>query len=210
MANYYRPKLTFFRANAVNRKMKVETSAGKITAEAGDYVVIFPNEARMVMKKAFFEATYESAEDTVFCDICIDFDGVLHSDTSGWQGAAIIPDPPVEGALLRLRSYLADTPPLVLAIYSARSAQADGIQSMRSWIETHDAATRHPEDSTPLVDMLLFPHYKPAAKVYLDDRAFRFEGRFPSIHELRIAFRVWNESAKKGALYLPEIGVLRW
>ena len=203
MANYYRPKLTFFRANAVNRKMKVETSAGKITAEAGDYVVIFPNEARMVMKKGFFEATYESAEDTVFCDICVDFDGVLHAYTSGWQGAAVIADPPVDGAFEALRTYLAATPPLTLAIYSARSAQADGIQSMHSWIDTHDAATRHPEHE-PLVDSLLFPHYKPAAKVYLDDRGVRFEGKFPSIDDLIYSFRVWNESAKKGALYLPK------
>ena len=31
--------------------------------------------------------------------ICLDFDGVIHSYTSGWKGAAVIPDPPVPGAL---------------------------------------------------------------------------------------------------------------
>ncbi len=203
MANYYRPRLTFFRANAVKRKMKVETDAGKVTAEAGDYVVIFPNDARTVLKKAFFESMYESAEDVDFCDICIDFDGVLHAYTSGWKGASVIADPPVDGAFEALRSYLAATPPLVLAIYSARSAQADGIQSMRSWIDTHDAATRHPEHA-PLVDQFLFPHYLPAAKVYLNDHGLRFEGKFPSVDDLIYAFRVWNESDKIGGLYLPK------
>lgn len=201
---YYRPSLNFVRANQVKRKMVVHTADGEVAAEAGDYVVIFPNGARTVLSKDYFEWTYESAEDAVFCDICIDFDGVLHSYVSGWQGAATITDPPVPGAFEKLRSWLAATPPLILAVYSARSAQADGIQSMCSWIDHHDAATRHP-DTSPLVDSLLFPSYKPAAKVYLDDRAIRFEGQFPSVDELIRAFRVWNDADKKGKLYLPNL-----
>ena len=192
----YRPRMAFVKANAVKRTMKVDTDAGRVTAEAGDYVVVFPNDARTVLKKDFFESMYENAEETVFCDVCLDFDGVLHSYVSGWQGASVIPDPPVEGMVLKLRSYLAAT--LKLAVHSARSAQADGIQAMHSWIDHHDAATRRPEDE-PLVDQLLFPFHKPAAKVYLDDRGLRFTGKFPSVDELMRSFRVWNEADKLGA-----------
>lgn len=31
--------------------------------------------------------------------ICVDFDGCLHAYTSGWQGAEVVSDPPVPGAI---------------------------------------------------------------------------------------------------------------
>jgi hypothetical protein len=51
--------------------------------------------------------------------LCLDFDGVLHSYTSGWKGAAVIPDPPVPG-----RSPLSLGP---LNILMFKSTQAEAI-----------------------------------------------------------------------------------
>ena len=189
----YRPKLNFVRANQVKRKMKVETADGPTIAEAGDYVVIYPGEQRTVLKKVFFEYTYESAEDVVFCDVCVDFDGVVNSYVSGWQGAGIVSDPPVEGAIDALRRYVSAK--LSVAIHSARSAQADGIQTMYSYIDQHDTADRNPFNP-PLVDSLLFPVHKPAARyITIDDHGVPFDGTFPSVEDIR-SFRVWNESDK--------------
>lgn len=190
----YRPKLNFIRANQVKRKMKVEVAGGeKVTAEVGDYVVIFPGEKRTVLKKAFFEHTYESAEDVVFCDVCVDFDGVVHSYVSGWQGAGIAADPPVEGAIDALRGYVSAK--LKVAIHSARSAQADGIQTMYSYIDHYDAVDRNPLN-LPLVDSLLFPVHKPAARyITIDDHGVPFDGTFPSVEDIR-SFWVWNEGDK--------------
>ena len=38
--------------------------------------------------------------------LCMDFDGVIHSYESGWRGATIIPDVPVEGALEFLKAAI--------------------------------------------------------------------------------------------------------
>ena len=52
-------------------------------------------------------------------DICVDFDGVIHSYTSGWKGIDVIPDPPVEGAIEALHIYCQH---FNVNIYSARSS----------------------------------------------------------------------------------------
>jgi hypothetical protein len=106
--------------------------------------------------------------------LAIDFDGVLHAYTSGWQGPTTIADPPVEGAL----EWLTQVAELFdLAIFSARSAQPGAIDAMRAWLRANGLPER-------VLSRLRFPVSKPPAELYLDDRAWRFEGRFPSLDEL--------------------------
>ena len=135
---------------------------------------------------------------TCFVDICSDFDGVLHSYESGWKGADVIPDPPVEGAIQTLYAYL--DAGLSIAVFSARSAQLGGIQAMREWLGKHDREYRYKnriKHSMPhLNDMIFMPDHKPAAKVYIDDRGFRFEGVFPTPDELRALYTPWNKAAR--------------
>ena len=121
--------------------------------------------------------------------VCIDFDGVIHSYTSGWKGASVIPDPPVKGAIEALHLYLHY---FDVAIYSSRSGQEGGIEAMASFIEENDT---HEHDYR-LVDKLRFPETKPPAMVYIDDRGFRFEGVFPSADEIKSLATPWYDKDK--------------
>ena len=106
--------------------------------------------------------------------LAIDFDGVIHAYTSGWRGALEIPDPPVEGAIAWLE---AAAERFDLAIFSVRAAHPGAIDAMRAWLRAHGLAER-------VLERVRFPIQKPPAEVYIDDRAFRFEGTFPSFEVL--------------------------
>lgn len=144
------------------------------------------------MKADFIEAFYEPVDEPVFCDLCLDFDGVLHLYTTPYSNAATIPDPPVPGALQALRRYI-HTGAFTIAVFSTRSTQPGGIEAMKVWIEKYDDSPR----TERLVDRLVFPTTKPAAKVYIDDRGYRFTGQFPSVDEMIGLFRPWNAALKK-------------
>lgn len=142
--------------------------------------------------------------------ICVDFDGVIHSYTSGWQGADVISDPPVEGALDWLREHLpipeaisAMAPEYIgpeVVIYSARSGQRGGIKAMKEWLIKHGMHPAYFSD-----DILKFPETKPPAFLTLDDRAICFDGRFPTSEEL-MAFQSWQKRDVSGNPVLGATG----
>jgi hypothetical protein len=123
--------------------------------------------------------------------LCLDFDGVIHSYSSGWKGAAIIPDPPVDGAM-RFIWDAADH--FRICIFSSRSHQSGGTAAMKSWLKEH--FTKHwAADRTQCDDKLAeieWPTEKPAAMVTIDDRALTFDGVWPEIEELK-QFKPWNK-----------------
>lgn len=131
--------------------------------------------------------------------ICVDFDGVLHSYTSGWKGATVIPDEPVPGAIQWLETHLpvpeslcAIAPEYVgpeVVIYSSRSRQWGGIRAMKKWLLKHGLHAGYIREG-----ILKFPTKKPAAYLTIDDRAICFTGNFPTTEEM-MAFKPWN---KKG------------
>ena len=63
--------------------------------------------------------------------LSVDFDGVIHSYSSGWKGPRTIPDPPVAGAFDFLTLALER---FDVAIYSSRSHQWGGRRAMRRWM----------------------------------------------------------------------------
>lgn len=134
--------------------------------------------------------------------ICVDFDGVLHSYESGWKGASVIPDPPVPGAM----QWLADLcDPLLgedamrVVVCSARASRPWGWWAIRRWLLRrlieHFAA--HTSLAYDIYDSIKVTSTKPAASVYVDDRAWRFDGvKFPTSVELR-NHRPWCDHTKQ-------------
>lgn len=121
--------------------------------------------------------------------LCLDFDGVIHSYNSGWQGAHIITDPMVPGTELFLRDAVKK---FDVAIFSSRSHQDGGLYAMRSYIQTKLRLFFSREMADFIFSRLDFPFVKPPAFVTLDDRALQFTGVWPDVNEL-LTFKPWNK-----------------
>lgn len=148
--------------------------------------------------------------------LCLDFDGVIHSYTSGWQGPTHIPDKPVPGAIEALIKYLKY---FNVQIYSSRSRYFGGRRAMKKWLlEHYTKLLNEPWDTIPdavldwlsnnsyletfdldvknsgkkLVKTIKWASKKPPAFVQIDDRALTFKGVFPSAETLK-AFKPWNK-----------------
>ena len=117
--------------------------------------------------------------------LCLDFDGVLHSYTSGWKGADVIPDPPVAGAMEFLFNASFH---FSIHIFSSRSHQKGGIDAMREWVkhwvETELDEFHHPGHLYLVERDIEFPTAKPPAHVSIDDRALTFDGTWPEMQAI--------------------------
>jgi hypothetical protein len=145
--------------------------------------------------------------------LCIDFDGVIHSYTSGWQGANTVSDPVVPGFFEWAEQA---NQFFKLIIYSSRSKEQSGIDAMRHWLvqqfeiycsnkrlvahadsdETDNLNNLKLKAEGGLVFHLYFTHEKPSAFLTLDDRAIRFDGNWeaPSLApDHLIQFKPWNK-----------------
>lgn len=153
--------------------------------------------------------------------LCLDFDGVIHSYTSGWKGASVIPDMSVPGVgdfLLRAVAHWN------VAIYSSRSRFLFGRMAMKRYVRDiiWDACLKAPADLEAawsateglppdwmpwsLYDVrdaadhinrhISYPWFKPAALVTIDDRALTFNGDWFSYDPVKLKeFRPWNKKA---------------
>lgn len=112
--------------------------------------------------------------------VCIDFDGVLHSYTSGWQGSTVINDPPVAG-MPELTNKLKSMGVQII-IMSARARYPSAAKAMSLWLKQHGFAFD------------IITKEKMPADVYIDDRAYRFDGRPSGILQfLDGDIRPWNK-----------------
>lgn len=132
--------------------------------------------------------------------LCVDFDGVIHSYTSGWKGETIVPDPPVAGALKWLWKA---TEWFDVQIYSSRSKSEDARKAMFAWMVEHSRAEFGPDHPMAWTDddgekgpiyPITFAHEKPAAFLTIDDRAICFEGDWSEIDAADLLhFKPWNK-----------------
>jgi hypothetical protein len=121
--------------------------------------------------------------------ICIDFDGVIHSYTSGWQGANVISDPPVTGAFAALTMYCRH---YKVVIFSTRSSDLHGRFAMMNWFLDYG----WPRDENDRPKNLIFTKTKPPAWITIDDRGITFTGKFPTIEEIE-NFKPWYKKLKE-------------
>jgi hypothetical protein len=154
--------------------------------------------------------------------LVLDFDGVIHSYTSGWKGAAVIPDPPVPGALEFIVGALDR---FEVHILSSRSHQRGGRNAMKRWlrdalmyqggcnpqggqfdfqipewwsdfIAEHSAMEPWPHEARNSANLVVktikWPTRKPAALFTIDDRAHQFTGDWPTFDAIA-NFKPWNK-----------------
>lgn len=119
--------------------------------------------------------------------LCLDFDGVCHSYTSGWKGATAIPDPPVPGLFEFLEKM---EPHFEIHVFSSRSNQPGGIDAMRQWFKRHGMEFYKLHEPPAIISRLHFPEGKPSALITIDDRALTFTGIWPALEQLK-SFKPW-------------------
>ncbi len=100
--------------------------------------------------------------------ILVDFDGVIHSYTSGWKGVTTIPDPPVEGVKEGISSLREKSDVYVL---STRGVDDEGVEAIQAYLDEHGIE----------VDGVV--KKKIPASLLIDDRAFRFNGDWGEVVE---------------------------
>ena len=95
--------------------------------------------------------------------VIFDFDGVIHSYTSGWRGIDVIPDKPVDG-IRSVIDTLRNEYNYKVVVVSTRCTEVHGIEAIREWLEKYDISVDGVQAT------------KPPAMVSVDDRCICFDG----------------------------------
>ena len=121
--------------------------------------------------------------------VAVDFDGVLHEYRQPWIAHHVIPDGPTEGAIEWLWRTLQK---FDVVIFSTRGKTWRGRRAVNRWLKQYGGGLYHETMGNRGLEDIRCTDRKPAALIYLDDRAVRFAGTFPTPHEIHAA-RPWNK-----------------
>lgn len=117
--------------------------------------------------------------------ICIDFDGVIHDYSKGWQGVDVF-DKPVSGAKEGTAALKGQG--WTIIIYTTRN----DTPALRQWLQenhiTYDHINKNPNQPEGSDKGKLI------ANVYLDDRGILFGGNWEKAVEKTLNFIPWQES----------------
>lgn len=111
--------------------------------------------------------------------VVFDFDGVIHSYKSGWQGVINIPDEPVRGIkeeIERIRQAGYE-----VIVVSSRCSQAGGIHAIADYLDKHR------------IEVDGIHKDKPPTLVTIDDRAICFDGEAGGLLEKIVNFSPWTK-----------------
>lgn len=111
--------------------------------------------------------------------VVFDFDGVIHSYTSGWLGETTIPDPPVPGIREALKEIHGVGYEVV--VVSTRCATAKGKGAIEAWLYNNGLRE--------YIDKVC--KEKPPAIAYIDDRAICFDGHPENLLKKIQSFEPW-------------------
>lgn len=120
--------------------------------------------------------------------LCIDFDGVIHRYSAGWQNGLIY-DEATEGffewAERTARFFR-------LVIYSSRSKDPQMRAAMEAWMKVQQGEWER-ESGRKFLPVFEFAHEKPAAWLTIDDRALTFRGDWLDFEpENLLRFKPWT------------------
>jgi hypothetical protein len=122
--------------------------------------------------------------------LCLDFDGVIHRYSRGWQDGTIY-DEMVDGFF----EWAAQAQKhFDLVIYSSRSATVEGRLAMGKWLAEHLRQWRGEHITFAMASE------KPPAFLTIDDRAMQFRGQWNAWWlepERLLAFKPWTSGEQE-------------
>ena len=132
--------------------------------------------------------------------LSLDFDGVIHSYTSGWHDVDVAKDDPVPGAaeFLHHAATVFD-----VQVFSSRSSSLLGRQCMRNyiiymmneWFKTVRLDSKYEEAASWVYSNIQFPKEKGPCWLHIDDRVICFDGVWPDLTTID-QFKPWNKKPR--------------
>ena len=122
--------------------------------------------------------------------IAIDFDGVLHAYSKGWDDGTIY-DEPVPGAAEAMKQLKDAGHTLYIfttrtnPVFKKKEESGEQKKNMEEWLKKHN-----------IVFDKVWTFGKPMADIFIDDRAISFQGNWQETVEAVAHFKVWNREEK--------------